>query len=117
MPLIDANGAKFNYQLDGPANAPVVVFSNSLGTTLSMWDLQIPALSQKFRVLRYDMRGHGLTPSRPGRTQSVDWRKMLLGLLDSLKVEQAHFCGISVGGAIGQWLGVNALESFQGSEC
>ena len=61
MPFIDANGTRFNYQIDGPDHAPVVVLSNSLGTTLSMWDPQVPALSQKFRVLRYDMRGHGLT--------------------------------------------------------
>lgn len=113
MPLIDANGAKFNYQLDGPANAPVVVFSNSLGTTLSIWDPQIPALSQKFRVLRYDMRGHGLTAVTPGPYTIGGLAQDVLGLLDSLKVAQAHFCGISVGGAIGLWLGVNSSNRFR----
>ncbi len=114
MPLIDANGAKFNYQLDGPANAPVVVFSNSLGTTLSMWDLQVPALSQKFRVVRYDMRGHGLTSVTPGPYTIEGLARDVVGLLDALKIERAHFCGISVGGALGQWLGVNAARRFNG---
>lgn len=113
MPFIDANGTKFNCQLDGPANAPVVVFANSLGTTLSMWDSQIPTLSQRFRVLRYDMRGHGLTAVTPGPYTIARLAQDVLGLLDSLKVAQAHFCGISVGGAIGQWLGVNSSDRFR----
>jgi 3-oxoadipate enol-lactonase len=113
MPAIDANGTKFNYHLDGPANAPVVVFSNSLGTTLSMWDSQIPALSRKLRVLRYDMRGHGLTAVTPGPYTIAGLAQDVLGLLDSLKITQAHFCGISVGGAIGQWLGVNSANRFR----
>jgi 3-oxoadipate enol-lactonase len=113
MPFIDANGTKFNYQLDGPADAPVVVFSNSLGTALSMWGSQVPALSQKFRVLRYDMRGHGLTAVTPGPYSIARLAQDVLGLLDSLKVDQAHFCGISIGGAIGQWLGINSSGRFR----
>ncbi|MFZ3329035.1 MAG: 3-oxoadipate enol-lactonase [Candidatus Acidiferrales bacterium] len=110
MPFIDANGTRFNYQIDGLASAPVVVLSNSLGTTLSMWDSQVPAVSQKFRVLRYDMRGHGLTAVTPGPYTIGGLAQDVLGLLNSLKVAQAHFCGISIGGAIGQWLGVNSSD-------
>ncbi|MGC1627583.1 MAG: 3-oxoadipate enol-lactonase [Candidatus Acidiferrales bacterium] len=110
MPFIDANGTQFNYQIDGPDRAPVVVLSNSLGTTLSMWDSQVPTLSQKFRVLRYDMRGHGLTPVTPGPYTIEGLARDVIGLLDALTIERAHFCGISVGGALGQWLGVNAAD-------
>ena len=116
MPFIDANGTRFNYQIDGPVRAPVIVFSNSLGTTLSMWDSQVPALSQKFRVVRYDMRGHGLTTVTPGPYTIEGLARDVVGLLDALKIERAHFCGISIGGALGQWLGVGQRRrSFQSS--
>jgi 3-oxoadipate enol-lactonase len=113
MTFIEANGTRFNYQLDGLANAPVVVFSNSLGTNLSMWDRQTPALAQKFRVLRYDMRGHGLSSITPGPYTIEGLARDVVGLLDALKIESAHFCGLSVGGALGQWLGVNAASRFK----
>lgn len=113
MPFIDANGTHFNYQVDGPADAPVVVFSNSLGTTFSMWDSQVPVLSQKFRLLRYDMRGHGLTGVTPGPYSIASLAQDVLALLDSLQIDRAHFCGLSVGGAIGQWLGVNAANRLK----
>ncbi|MGA8406853.1 MAG: alpha/beta fold hydrolase, partial [Candidatus Acidiferrales bacterium] len=112
MPFIDANATTFHYQVDGPAGGPVLVFSNSLGTNLAMWDSQIPALSQKFRVLRYDMRGHGLSTVTPGPYSIEGLARDVLGLLDALKIERAHFCGLSVGGALGQWLGVNAANRF-----
>jgi 3-oxoadipate enol-lactonase len=113
MTFIEANGTRFSYQLDGPANAPVVVFSNSLGTNLAMWDRQIPALSQKFRVLRYDMRGHGFSSVTPGPYTIYGLAQDVVGLLDALKIERAHFCGLSVGGVIGQWLGTNATNRFK----
>ena len=113
MPFIDANGTRFNYQIDGPAGAPVVVLSNSLGSNLSMWDSQVPALSQKFRVLRYDMRGHGVTTVTPGPYTIEGLARDVVGVLDALKIERAHFCGISVGGALGQWLGINASHRFE----
>lgn len=113
MPFLDANGTRFNYRIDGPASAPVILFSNSLGTNLSMWDRQVPALEQKFRVLRYDMRGHGLTKVTPGLYTLTGLAQDVVGVLDALKIERAHFCGISVGGALGQWLGVNAANRFK----
>lgn len=113
MTFIEANGTRFNYQWDGAAAAPVVMLSNSLGTNLSMWDRQIPALAQAFRVLRYDMRGHGLSNITPGPYTIEGLAGDVVGLLDALKIESAHFCGLSIGGALGQWLGVHAANRFK----
>ena len=113
MPFIEANGTRFNYRADGPASAPVVILSNSLGTNLSMWDPQIPALEQKYRVLRYDMRGHGLSSVTAGPYSIEGLAKDVVGLLDALNIERVHFCGLSVGGVLGQWLGTNAANRFK----
>ncbi|MCU1717955.1 3-oxoadipate enol-lactonase [Pseudomonas sp. 5P_3.1_Bac2] len=101
-----------NYQIDGPAAAPVLVLSNSLGTTLGMWDEQIPQLSQSFRVVRYDTRGHGGSSVTDGPYRIEQLGRDVLALLDALKVERAAYCGLSMGGLIGQWLGINAPERF-----
>src|SRR5580698_7379550 len=97
MTFIEISGARFNYRLDGAADAPVVVLSNSLGTNLAMWDAQIPALAQKFRVLRYDSRGHGLSDVTPGPYTIAGLAQDVLGLLDALQIPAAHYCGLSVG--------------------
>jgi len=99
---------ELNYQLDGPQGAPVLVLSNSLGTDLNMWDTQIPAFSQHFQVLRYDTRGHGESLVTEGPYSIEQLGKDVLALLDALDIQQAHFCGLSMGGLIGQWLGINA---------
>jgi 3-oxoadipate enol-lactonase len=113
MTFTQIGGARFHYRLDGKAGSPVVVFSNSLGTNLAMWDPQIPALAQKFRVLRYDSRGHGLSEVTPGPYTIAGLAQDVVGLLDALQVPTAHYCGISVGGLIGQWLGINAAKRFE----
>lgn len=97
-----------NYQLDGPADAPVLVLSNSLGTDLAMWDAQIPAWSEHFRVLRYDTRGHGGSQVTQGPYTIEQLGRDVLALLDALGIQHAHFVGLSMGGLIGQWLGINA---------
>jgi 3-oxoadipate enol-lactonase len=97
------------YTLDGPEDAPVVVFSNSLGTTGAMWDAQATALSD-FRVLRYNARGHGGTPAPPGPYTVGDLADDVLALLDRLGLERASYCGLSIGGMTGMWLGVHAPE-------
>lgn len=97
-----------NYQLDGPEGAPVLVLSNSLGTNLHMWDTQLPALTAHFRVLRYDTRGHGQSLVTEGPYSIEQLGRDVLALLDALQIERAHFCGLSMGGLIGQWLGINA---------
>ena len=98
------------HTLEGPADAPVIVFSNSLGTTGAMWDAEAAALSERFRVLRYDTRGHGRTPAPPGPYTVGDLAGDLLALLDRLGLERVSFCGLSIGGMTGMWLGVHAPE-------
>lgn len=99
---------ELNYQLDGPQGAPVLVLSNSLGTDLGMWDTQIPAFAEHFQVLRYDTRGHGQSLVSEGPYSIEQLGHDVLALLDALHIDKAHFCGLSMGGLIGQWLGINA---------
>lgn len=99
-----------HHTLEGPEGAPVVVFSNSLGTTGQMWDAQTAALSGRLRVLRYASRGHGETPAPPGPYSIADLAGDVLALLDRLELERVSFCGLSIGGMIGMWLGVNAPD-------
>jgi 3-oxoadipate enol-lactonase len=104
------DGCRIAWRMDGPANAPVLVLSNSLGTTMGLWDEQVPALSQRFRILRYDTRGHGASSVMPGDYSLDRLGRDVIELLDSLAIAQAHFCGLSLGGMTGQWLGVHAPE-------
>jgi 3-oxoadipate enol-lactonase len=99
-----------HHTLEGPDGAPVIVFSNSLGTTGTMWAAQAAALSDRFRVLRYDTRGHGETPAPPGPYTVGELGGDVVALLDRLGLERVSFCGLSIGGMIGMWLGVNAPE-------
>jgi 3-oxoadipate enol-lactonase len=105
MPTIDADGCPIHVEVEGPDKAPALVFSNSLGTNLHMWDEQAKHLSKKFRVVRYDQRGHGKsgTPKAPYTLERLG--KDVLAILDGLKIERAHFCGLSMGGFTGMWLG------------
>ena len=105
---ITANGIAINYQLDGPEDAPVLVFSNSLATSLAMWNDQVTRLGDRFRILRYDNRGHGATPQIEGPYTIGLLAEDVLGLLDALKLDKDSFCGLSKGGMVGQWLGINA---------
>jgi 3-oxoadipate enol-lactonase len=91
-----------HHLLEGPEDAPVLVLSNSLGTTLGMWDEQAPVLSERFRLLRYDHRGHGGSPVPPDPSRIEDLGRDVLVLLDRLEVEL--FCGLSPGGMVGMWL-------------
>lgn len=100
-----------HYRLDGPEKAPVLVLSNSLGTTLSLWDAQLSELTQRFRVLRYDTHGHGQTTKR-GKVTLSQLGEDVITLLDHLNIEKAHFCGISMGGLTGLWLARFAPERF-----
>lgn len=102
-----------HYQIDGPENAPVLVLSNSMGTSLSLWQPQIQALSAHFRVLRYDTHGHGQTTKR-GKVTLAQLGEDVIALLDHLNIDKACFCGISVGGLTGLWLARFAPERFYG---
>ena len=102
--------ARLSYRLDGPPGAPVVVLSNSLGTTTKLWDAQIPELTRYFRVLRYDHRGHGLSDSPPGPYEISDLGGDLVALLDELGIEQVGVVGLSLGGMVGLWVAIHAPE-------
>jgi 3-oxoadipate enol-lactonase len=96
---IKANGININYQIDGPEGAPWIVLSNSLATTLAMWDQQAADLKAQYRVLRYDQRGHGETDAPAGRYTFEQLIADALGLMDALAIKKAHFGGLSMGGA------------------
>ena len=113
MAFVQLAEGDLHYQLEGPVDAPVLVLSNSLGTNLRMWDTQIPAFTEHFRVLRYDTRGHGKALVTEGPYSIEQLGRDVLALLDALQIRRAHFCGLSMGGLIGQWLGINAGERLQ----
>lgn len=108
MPTAQLGEVRVNYRFDGRDGAPVLVLSNSLGTSLAMWEPQIPALADHFRVLRYDTRGHGASSAPPGPYTIAQMGMDVLALLAHVGVARAHFCGLSMGGMIGLWLGINA---------
>jgi 3-oxoadipate enol-lactonase len=108
MPIARVNGCHIHYEIAGPANAPALVLSNSLGTNFGMWDAQMPELRKHFRVLRYDTRGHGQSEVTPGPYSFEQLGRDVLALADSVNIEKFSFCGLSMGGVIGMWLGINA---------
>lgn len=112
MPFVDiddpAGALRMHYRSDGDAARPCVVFSNSLGTHLGMWDAQAAALARDFFVLRYDPRGHGGSGAGGIPFGIERLGRDVLALLDHLGIERAAFCGISMGGLVGQWLGIHA---------
>lgn len=107
MPFIDTKHLRMHYQLDGPPAAAILVLSNSLGTNVSLWEPQLPAFTKDFRVLRYDSRGHGQTSETPGEYSIELLARDVLQLLDALKIDRVHFCGLSIGGTTGMWLAAN----------
>ena len=112
MPFAPVAGGKIHYRLEGQQGLPVLVLSNALGTDLSMWDAQIPEFVKHFRILRYDSYGHGGSSFEMGGFQIDRLGGDVVNLLDHLEIETAAFCGLSVGGLVGQWLGLNASSRF-----
>ena len=110
MPTARLADVTLHYEIDGDAAAPPLILSNSLGTTLEMWEPQMPALAPRFRVIRYDSRGHGQSTAPPGPYTLEQVANDALNLLDALKVVRAHFCGLSMGGVVGMWLGIHAPQ-------
>jgi 3-oxoadipate enol-lactonase len=94
----------------GPAGAPALVLASSLGTSTAMWEPQLAALSEHFRVVRYDHRGHGASPVPPAPYELADLGRDVLDLLDHLEIARASLCGVSLGGMVGMWLGAHAPE-------
>ena len=106
MPQATVNGTMLSYQVDGPAGGDVIMFSNSLASDLAMWDPQVPPLNKTgYRVLRYDGRGHGHSAVPPGPYSIEMLASDAIGLADFLGLGKFHFCGLSLGGMVGQMLG------------
>src|SRR3954464_5735632 len=103
------DAVRLYHRFDGPEGAPVLVLSNSLGTSLEMWDPQMSAFSDRFRVLRYDTRGHPGSPVPPGPYSVADLGRDVTALVGATRIERARFCGLSMGGMTGMWLGCHAL--------
>ncbi|TAN78072.1 MAG: 3-oxoadipate enol-lactonase [Magnetospirillum sp.] len=113
MPVLEREGEPLHYRLDGPDDAPVLVLTHSLGTGLALWQPQLAAFSRRFRVLRHDCRGHGGSVVSPSGYGIDRLGRDVLRLLDGLGIARAHYCGLSMGGMIGIWLGVNAPERLE----
>jgi 3-oxoadipate enol-lactonase len=110
MPVIISADCPLNVEIAGPERAPVLMLCNSLGTDLHMWDPQVEAFTRNFRLVRYDRRGHG----KSGVTKAPYTMDMLgrdvLAIIDGLQLTNVSWCGLSMGGMVGQWLGANAPE-------
>ena len=108
MPFAHLHDARIHYSLSGNSVLPVIVFSNSLGADFSMWEIQAATFGSRFHVVRYDTRGHGQSSVTPGPYSIAQLAGDVLALLDTLQLDRVHFCGLSMGGQIGQWLGMHA---------
>jgi 3-oxoadipate enol-lactonase len=108
--MVEVDDTRLAVRVDGPVGAPVLLLCNSLSSDMSMWDEQVARWAGRFRILRYDQRGHGDSPVPP---EGADWTIDRLGrdavaVLDALGVERAHVCGVSLGGMTGLWMGISA---------
>jgi 3-oxoadipate enol-lactonase/4-carboxymuconolactone decarboxylase len=114
MPFVTVDNARLFYRLEGKAGQPVLILSHSIGTDHGMWAPQAADLLPHFQVLRYDTRGHGASDAPKGEYSIEELGKDVLGLVDALGVANFAFCGLSLGGAIGQWLALNKPQRLTG---
>jgi len=114
MPFATVDNTRIFYRLEGNAGRPVIVLSHSIGCDLSLWAQQVPDLLQHFQVLRYDTRGHGASDAPKGDYSIEQLGRDALWLVDVLGISKFAFCGLSLGGMIGQWLGANAGDRLTG---
>lgn len=112
MPVAKLPDVQLYYEWSGPEHLPVLVFSNSLGTNLRMWDPQVEGFTKHFRLLRYDTRGHGQSGVPPGTYTIEELSRDVVRLLDVLQLDRVYFCGLSMGGMTGIFLGANAPNRF-----
>ncbi len=106
----DSCNARLNYRIDGGDGLPWLVLSNGLGLDLTMWEPQMPALERAFRVLRYDTRGHGASPTPADPCTIEQLGRDVVALLDEVGAARTHVCGFSMGGIIAMWLGAEAAD-------
>jgi len=113
MPTINADGCPIHVEIEGPERAPVLMLSNSLGTTLHMWDGQVAPFTAHFRLVRYDRRGHGRSGVPAGPYTMERLGRDVVAVLDALGIAKTNWCGLSMGGMVGQWLGANAPSRIE----
>jgi len=113
MPVLPIDDIQIRYECSGPQDAPTLVFSNSLGTDLAMWDPQATALAKEFRVLRYDGRGQGQSSATPGRYSIAQLADDLIQLLDRLHLPAVHSCGLSMGGMVGMSIAMRVPDRLR----
>ena len=107
MPIFETGNVSLRYRLEGRENAPCLILSHALGTSLAMWEPQMPSLLEHFRVLRYDARGHGQSSVPKGPYTIAKLGGDVIALLDHLGIKRAHYCGLSMGGVTGIWIAAN----------
>jgi 3-oxoadipate enol-lactonase len=113
MPMIDADDCPLNVEIEGREGAPVLMLSNSLGTDLHMWDDQAAEFAKHFRLIRWDRRGHGKSGTTKGPYSFDLFGRDILKIMDALKIKKINWCGLSMGGMDGQWLGANAPDRVE----
>lgn len=113
MPMIDVDGCPINVEVEGREGAPVLMLSNSLGIDLHMWDDQVKPFTEHFRLVRYDTRGHGKSGAPKGPYSMDLLGRDVLAVLDALKIKKTNWCGLSMGGMIGMWLGAHAPDRVE----
>jgi 3-oxoadipate enol-lactonase len=113
MPAIQVDGCPINVTVLGHERAPVLMLSNSLGTTHRMWDDQVKPFTQHFRLVRYDRRGHGQSGAPKGPYTMERLGRDVVAVLDALGIEKINWCGLSMGGMVGMWLGAHAPERIE----
>jgi 3-oxoadipate enol-lactonase len=108
MPVITVDKTRINYRIEGNESSPTLLFSNSLGTDIGMWAPQVPELIARFRIIRYDTRGLGVSDAPEGDYTIEQLGRDVIALADALQIKKFAFVGLSLGGMIGQWIGANA---------
>jgi len=107
MSFLNVGNCVLHYFIEGSTDKPALVFSNSLGSDLRIWDAMVPEFTRDFRVIRYDTRGHGLSEAPPPPYSADDLAQDVVGLLDALRIKEAVVCGLSVGGVIAQQIAIS----------
>jgi 3-oxoadipate enol-lactonase len=110
MPKINADGCPIHVEVEGREDAPVLMLSNSLGATHRMWEPQVKAMTEHFRLVRYDRRGHGQSGLTKGPYSMEGLARDALAVIDGLGLQKVNWCGLSMGGMEGMWLGANVPE-------
>jgi 3-oxoadipate enol-lactonase len=110
---MSAAAVKLHHAVDGSGDGRVLLLGGSLGTTLAMWEPQLAALSAVATVVRFDHRGHGGSPVPAGPYSIDDLGRDVLALMDDLGLQRVSYCGLSIGGMVGQWLAINAPERVE----